>query len=93
MKIRYLTIGEDKNNVYYLGYNLKLSPCEYRILALIGEYGRVPVDDLAAKLGLPCEKKGNVSVHICSINRKAKIIGGRKLVLCENSEYYFNEYM
>ena len=93
MKIKYLTIGEDKNDVYLLGYKLKLSPSEYKLLSLIGEHGRVSIERLTEELALPQGKKGNVPVHICSINRKAEIIGGRRLVLCENSEYYFNEYM
>ena len=93
LKIKYLSIGENKNEVYYLGYNLKLSPCEYRLIASIAERERISIDNLAADLGLSCDQKGNVPVHICSINRKAEIIGGRKLILCENSEYRFNEYM
>lgn len=93
LKIKYLNIGEDKNEVYYLGYNLKLSPCEYKMIVSIAEHERVSIDQLVADLGLSCDQKGNVPVHICSINRKAEIIGGRKLILCESSEYSFNEYM
>ena len=93
IKINHLMIGDDKSDVRLLGYRLKVSECEYKLLVCIAERGTVSIDELSLLLGFDREKRGNVAVHICSINRKAEVIGGRKLVLCENSEYHFNEYM
>ena len=93
IKVKRLIIGDDKNDVRFLGYKLKVSECEYKLLFALGMSQRKSIESLSAVLAKPPEKRGNVAVHICSINRKAEIIGGRKLVLCENSEYYFNEHM
>ena len=93
IKVKYLVVGENKDDVYFLGYKLKLSPSEYKLILAIAERGCAHIELLAAALELDIEKRGNVAVHICSVNRKAEIIGGRKLILCKNSEYYFNELM
>ena len=89
----HLRVGESRNEVYYLGYRLKLTPSEYKLLFAIADSTRLNTEELSSVLGLSSRQKGNVAVHICSLNRKAHIIGQRKLVLCENSEYYLNENM
>ena len=89
----HLFIGDNRNEVFYLGYRLKTTPSEYKLLAVIADKGRCSTGELASELGFDISKKGNVAVHICSINRKAEIIGDRKLILCQGSDYYFNENM
>ena len=90
---KHLIIGDNRNEVFYIGYRLKTTPCEYKILVAIANRGRCDIGELASEIGFDHAKRGNVAVHICSINRKAEIIGDRKLILCRGSEYYFNEYM
>lgn len=89
----HLFIGDNRKEVFYIGYRLKTTPCEYKILSTIADKGRSGIDELASAIGFNYAKRGNVAVHICSINRKAEIIGNRKLILCQGSEYYFNENM
>jgi hypothetical protein len=88
-----LQIGDNKNEVYLLGYRLSVTPCEYKLLLAIAREKRVGIESLTKEIGLAPDKKGNVAVHICSLNRKAQVIGDRKLILCESSEYFFNENM
>lgn len=88
-----LLVGDNKNEVYLLGYKLSVTPCEYKLLCALLSDERVRIEMLAEILGFTPGKKGNVSVHICSLNRKADVIGGRKLILCDNSEYYLNPHM
>ena len=92
-KIKFLTVGDDKDDVWFLGYRLKLTPSEYKLLSALSRERHATAERLAAELGLSCDKKGNVAVHICSINRKAELIGERKLILFEDSEYRFNDNM
>ena len=91
--IKHLSIGDDRNDVYYLGYNLKLTPSEYKIVLAIAKGVSVSADALLEEIGVASCKKGNVSVHICSINRKARLIGERQLIIFENSKYRFNDNM
>lgn len=88
-----LLIGDSKSEVFLLGYRLGVTPCEYKLLLALAEAERTHIETLAGTLGLDTDKKGNVAVHICSLNRKADVIGGRRLILCENSEYFFNKHM
>jgi DNA-binding response OmpR family regulator len=89
----HLFIGDNRNEVFYVGYKLKVTPSEYKILSAIAKNGRCTTTELAGELGFGKTKRGNVPVHICSINRKAETIGARKLILSSGSEYYFNENM
>lgn len=86
-----LEIGENRDSVYFLGYRLKLTPIEYRILRIIDEKGEIATRELIESVGLHDVLKGNLAVHICAINRKAKIICTRKLILYKNARYLFNE--
>ena len=88
-----LKIGDNRAEVYYIGYRLKTTPCEYKILVALSENERCTSEFLASVLGFDNSKRGNVAVHVCSLNRKSEFIGGRRLILCEGSEYYFNERM
>lgn len=91
MKKYHLQLGDNASEVYFLGYNLKLTRSEYQLLCALADAELVSSDELARIIG--SEKRGTVAVHICSINAKARAIGERKLVLCKDSEYYLNENM
>lgn len=90
MIVNYLSITEDE--AYLIGYKLKLSPTERSILLEISEKGEAAIDTLIPILpdGV---SRGNIAVHINSINKKADAVSGRKLVLFENDKYILNPYM
>lgn len=88
----HLLIDRDCGKAYLLGYDMKLTPNEYTILVSIVKEGSLSEGELSELLGK--SGKGNrVSVHICSINRKAKNIGGRYLVIHDDDGYSINELM
>ena len=90
MQIKFLKV--DNNETFLLGYRLKLSATEQKLLYAIAQGGRSGVDDLLPLLtsGV-C--RGNVAVHINSINKKAENISGRKLVIYEAYQYKINPFM
>lgn len=89
MQRGFLNINE--NGALLLGFPLKLSPTEHRLLLTIAERD-ASVEQLASLL---CEgvSRQNVAVHINSINRKAEAIGGRKLVIYTDGCYSLNPSM
>ena len=90
MNVNYLNIT--KNEAYLIGYKLKLTPTEHSILFEIADKKGASIDEL---LNLLSEgvSRGNIAVHINSINKKADSISGRRLVLFENNKYILNPYM
>lgn len=90
MIVNYLSITEDE--AYLIGYKLKLSPTERSILLEISEKGEASIDTLIPILpdGV---SRGNIAVHINSINKKADGISARKLILFEDGRYVINPYM
>lgn len=90
MRIRFLIIEDDR--IVLLGYPLRLSPSERKLLVYIAENGGADIDSLSSLLGSGV-KRGNVAVHINSINKKAFDISGRKLILFEDSQYNINPHM
>ena len=90
MQIRFLQL--DPNRIFLLGYELKLSPTEEILLRAVAEGGKCGTDDLA-KLLSDGVNRTNVSVHINSINRKAKRISSRKLIVYESKQYRINNFM
>ena len=90
MNVKYLSITEDE--AYLIGYKLKLSPTERILLLEIAKKGKASIDDLFVLL-TDGVSRGNVAVHINSINKKANSVSGRKLVLFENDRYILNPYM
>jgi len=90
MHIRFLEIDGEKS--FLLGFPLKLTPTERRILLSIAENDSVSADELIPLLKTNVSRT-NISVHICEINRKAYSISGRKLVLFEAGSYKLNPYM
>ena len=90
---RYLRIDEDEKRAYLLGYDMCLTPTEFNILCAVAFEGGLGIDVIIGKCGLSDNVRGNVSVHVCGINRKAEKIGKRKLILYKDSKYYINEFM
>ncbi len=90
MQIDFLEITQ--NQAYLLGYKLKLSKTEHRILYAIAENGPSDVDFLLSLLS-DGVSRGNVAVHINSINKKAECISDRRIVIFENSAYKINPLM
>ena len=95
MIFRYqLRIGDTRNDVNYLGYPLVLTPTEYRILRILAEQtDGLSAEELLVGRNGKAEKATTLAVHICSINRKAAVIGERKIILYENGCYRLNPCM
>ena len=85
-----LHIGQRRDDVYLLGYNLSLPPTEYKILRLVADLSPVRLHARSIRAFIPyCDFSANcLSVHIGKINEKAVRIGGRRLVGFKNG-YYF----
>lgn len=90
MKINFLNITNDE--VYLIGYKLKLSPTERAILYEIAQSNGASIDELLPLLSSGVSR-GNIAVHINAINKKANAVSGRRLVLFENDKYILNPYM
>ncbi len=89
MQIRFLVIEDD---IRLLGFPLKLSPTESKLLRSIAENGRMTIEELARLLNEGVSR-GNVAVHINAINRKAERISSRKLVVFHANAYEINLFM
>ena len=90
MQIRFLNLTSD--GIYLLGHPLKLSPTEERLLRAVAEGGKSGVDDLLPLLSAGVSR-GNIAVHITSINNKATMISGRKIIIHEEKRYKINPFM
>ena len=90
MQERFLII--DKSGIRLLGYPLRLTPTEAKLLTLITERGEASVELLCTLLSEGVSRQ-NVAVHISAINRKAERISGRKLVCFKNNLYGINPCM
>ena len=90
MIINYLNITEKE--AYLIGYKLKLSPTERAILLEIADKNGASIEDLLPLLSEGVSR-GNIAVHINSINKKAIAVSARKLVLFENDRYILNPNM
>jgi DNA-binding response OmpR family regulator len=82
-----LEFGETRKTVRYLGYPLPLTETEYVLLLRLRDAdGWLTREELA-----DCCRCGNaeaVSVHLSALNRKAKAIGGRSLILSKRGMGY-----
>ena len=93
VKYKCLRIDENEGEAYLLGYPMGLTPTELRVLCALATDREIATDVLSERCGLAELSSGNLSVHICAINRKAETIGKRKLILHKGSNYYINEFM
>ena len=89
MQVKFLVIDDE---VRLLGLPLKLTPSEKRLLVAIAEHGSISIEELMTLLNTGVSR-GNVAVHINSINRKAEHIGNRKLILFRANAYEINPLM
>ena len=88
MKI--IEIDLEKREVLYLGYELKLTKTEFDVLyAISRQKSPQRSKDLFNEV---YENKditlGNIAVYVCRINKKAKEIGGRVLILSSRGGGY-----
>ena len=87
----YLAINLEERSVRYLGYILPLTATEFEILRAIAlaekEIDKQTVVSLVAdRVKISAQ---SLSVHICSINKKARGIGGRNLIkMCRQKGYF-----
>ena len=77
-----LVIDEQGTDFRYLGYRMHLTPTELRILRALTEHAVCRADALDAG------DAASVSVHVCSINKKAQTIGGRRLICARRGRGY-----
>lgn len=69
----------------FLGYPLRLSATEAKLLHRLLEEGKILREE--------CEEtKNSLSVRICAINKKAYRISGRRLIIFDEGEYRLNPY-
>ena len=96
MQNEFLQIDKENDSVIYLGYPLKLTRRELKVLNLIADSeGGISSQELLAALST---KKsigiGNVAVQVFNINQKAKKIGGRSIIVERRTEgYMLAEYL
>lgn len=91
---RFLEINDNSGEVYYLGYPLKLTKSECGVLSAVAQSENgVGKEELVAFKRMRKIGSQNAAVHVCRINKKAKEIGGRPLILFDEGKYFLNEYM
>jgi hypothetical protein len=90
MIVNYLDIT--KEECFLIGYKLKLSPTERAILFEIANKESATIDELLHLLS-DGVSRGNIAVHINSINKKANAVSGRRLVLFDGEHYILNPNM
>ncbi len=93
-----LKLGGTRREAYLLNSPLALSESEYRILMFLAMHTDVPLtEDMILSFCFAESYRmvtSNVRVHISNINRKARAIGGRRLVsFVHNKGYMLNENM
>ena len=91
MTYYFLELSENWREVLLLGYPLSLSETEYGILrSICREHpSSLSIESLADEHGLSAN---GVAVHICTLNKKAARISGRRLVVFDGG-YRLNEFM
>ena len=90
MQINFLVIEEKA--VYLLGKELKLTPTEYSLLYAVATQENPSPGELLGMLR-DNAKLENVYSHINAINKKAKAISQRKLIVFGQHKYSINPYM
>ncbi len=88
---RCIKLSVDRKESLLCGYPLSLTPSEHRLLALLVRYPEnvFSPSDISTLTFL--RNEASVSVHVCTINKKAAIISGRPLILSKYGlGYYIN---
>ena len=88
---KHLTIENER--VFLLGYELCLTPSEKKILSVVADGGATSEELLEVVTHLRHIDIGNIATHVATINKKAKQIGGRRLIVSKNRKYILNEFM
>ena len=99
-RLPYLEITKERKEVRYLGYILPLTVGEYEVLKAVfcsdrflnkNDIKNLIDDDVSANVKLSVS---SIPIHVCSINRKALMANGRKIVVYKkNMGYCINENM
>lgn len=84
---RFLLLDTDRNLTLLFGYRLALSPAETALVKALLTEGSAGVRTVA---GIPAR---SLPVHVCSVNRKATEIGGRRLIAYRDGAYRLNPMM
>ena len=93
-RYKYLSVDEEKREVYYLGYRLALTKSEVCILcAILKSEDGVEKSEFSDVASVRRGSDGAMKTHVCNINKKTVAIGGRKLILCDGGRYRINELM
>ena len=82
-----------ENKVFLLGYDMKLSPLEHRIVLFLSRFceSRITVDDICGACLNTREGADRARVFISRINKKAMNISSRHLILRSAEKgYYIN---
>lgn len=87
---RKLTVSPQSREIVLLGYAVKLTKSEHAILMSLMESDEegVEIAGLRESIGT-----SSVSVHVCNINRKARELSGRSLIVYANKRYKINKNM
>jgi DNA-binding response OmpR family regulator len=90
MQNELLVIDKVSESIIYLGYPLKLTKREFTVLDLIIDHkDGISSRDLLAAIS---PKKnigiGNIAVQVFNINKKAKEIGGRNIIVESRADGY-----
>ena len=91
MTYKHLAIEDGR--VIFLGYELRLTPNERKILFAVAQGGATSAELLDVITCLRRVGLSNVAAHISAINKKAKEIGSRRLIVNQKGKYILNEFM
>lgn len=88
-------IDTELNKAYFLGYHIPLTKTEIEILHILleSQISTLSAQEIADRTSVQASKE-NVVYHISNINKKAHIIGNRKIILnIAKSGYFLNPEM
>ena len=89
----YLSIDEKERTVRYLGYIMPLTSGEFEVLRAVA-LAKAELDKKGIVKAVCDDVKLSelsVAAHICSINKKARELGGKNLVAMRRKKGYFME--
>lgn len=89
---RYMFLEIEGDSAWLMGYSLKLSPTEAKIINIIFDSRPIDTESILAQMPTKTTKK-SIPVHINSINKKAVAISGKKLIVCSSDKYSFEPNM
>ena len=91
----YLSLHPFRDKADYLGYPLSLTPAQKAVLMALLQSGDTPQSPSAlSALCLPRQGDGGaIAVHVHGINKKAALLGGRKLIIHTEGGYRLNPFM